>query len=779
MYTSAPLLPAAAMTAHTAPPPDRMIDDGDALDNIDLGEILSAVISSWPILLVFALIGYGIGKFNSYQEPNTYQADALLQVENKSNQARIALAQTADFVDQGSGLPSEIEILKSRMVLGEVADALGLDIQVTPSFFPVVGEAVWRNYRAPGYREPPQWLQPTVRRRHVWGGESATVTTFNVPDALENRRFVIAANGDGSYDFLNARFDKLAVGRVGDVLRLDVPEGEIVLFVKDLDSPEGRLFYVRKQPLQVAARRIEGRLSATPRGGDGWRSSASILELRYSGGSPNEVTRTLAKILDVFQQQNVERRSAEAEKTLEFLKGQLPELRQQVETAESRLNNFMVDQGTADLSKETEIVLQRAVELDQTRNELVQKRTEALRQYTENHPVVKAINEEIARIDSRRARIDQRVGQLPDAQQRALQLRRDVEVYSALYVSLLNRAQELEVVKSGTIGNVRIIDPPVKPLGPSGPNRAQLVGLPIAVALMLAIGLILARYFLRNGVHDPAVLENKLGIPTFGMIPFSHKQAKLVRKREKNADASTTTLLASTDPNSVAMESIKAARTALFFAQMDAPNNAIMITGPEPGVGKSFVSSNLATSLAEMDKRVILVDGDLRRGTMHSVFGLERGMGLSEAISGQADLDQAIQKTHIATLDVLTTGTIPPNPAELLINDRFVELLQTLESIYDFVLIDTPPILAVTDAAIIGRHTGTSFVVLKAGEHPLRMIEDCLKRVTASGARVTGTIFNQVGRRQGGRFGYGYGYGYGYKYGGKHGAYAYEYRSQK
>lgn len=753
---------AVEMDAYPAPP----AEDFDALDNLDFREILGAIISGWPIILLALIVGYLAGQFWAYSTPSTYKTDALLQVEGNSNQARIALAQTAEFVEQRTALPAEIEILKSRMVLGTVARDLGLDIIVTPSFLPWVGEPIWRNHSGPDFGKAPGWLSPLVRTRHAWGGESMTVSRFDVPTDLENVGFVIASEGGGRFYFLSPSLQKLAEGKVGELLAVEHPAGNVQLFVQQLNSPPGRLFYIRKQPLQTAAATIEARLNASPKGGDGWRAGASILQIAYQSQDPREATRTLKKILDVFQQQNVERRSAEAQQTLDFLEQQLPELREQVETAESRLNSFKVNQGTADLTAETSIVLERAVELDQQRNALIQQREEALRRYTDNHPVVASINDQIQRLDSQRARIDRRVQELPDAQQRALGLTRDVEVLTALYVSLLNRAQELEVVKSGTIGNVRIIDPPVRPLGPSGPNRARLVGLPVTASLMLAVGLILLRYFLHNGVKDPATLEKRLGLATFGIIPYSPAQKKLL-DRVKQGE-SQQALLAATDPHSPTMEAIRSARTALFFAQMEAKNNAVMITGPVPGVGKSFVSANLAAALAMAGKSVVLIDADMRRGTLHEIFGVERGIGLSEVISKQTNSKSVIRTTNVDNLHLLTSGTIPPNPAEILVNQRFAALLNHLESVYDFVILDTPPVLAVTDASIIGRMVGSSFLVLQSGEHSIRMIEDSIKRVSASGARVTGTIFNQVG----------YGYGYGYGYGAKYGEYSYEYKPQ-
>ena len=747
------------------------LEDRDVFDDIDLRDIAATLLGSWPIILAFAVIGFCIGRYQVFVTPKTYQADALLQIESNSNQARIALSQTAELIEPRTELPSEIEILNSRMVLGEVAKQTGLDIVARPSFMPFVGEAIWRKHDGAQFGKPPGFVDPFVRDRHAWGGESITVSRLDVPQPLENRTFIVAASGDESYDLLDSQYRKLANGRVGELVTAELSQGLIQIYVRNLKSPPGRLFYVSKRSPQVAARKIRQSLNAKTRGGG--RSSSPILELTYSSENPEEAERILNEVLSVFQQQNVERRSAEAEKTLEFLETQLPDLRDQVETAESRLNQFKVKQGTADLTQETSIVLERAVELDRARNELVQQRAEALRRYTDNHPVVESINEQIRQIDAQRSQVDARVQQLPDAQQQALRLTRDVEVLTELYVSLLNRAQELEVVKSGTIGNVRIIDPPVRPLAPSGPNTASLMGITFVASLLVAVTIILVRYFLHNGVNDPSVIEKTLGMATFGVIPFSPAQTKLLSSA--NSGESEISLLALKSPNSPTMEAVRSARTALFFAQMGAKNNIVSISGPEPGVGKTFISANLSAALAMADKRVLLIDADMRRGTLHEVFGADRSPGLSELISGQATIGEVASPTMIGNLYLIKSGTIPPNPAELLVSDRFSAAVKKLSESFDIVILDTPPVLAVTDAAVIGRLAATNFIVLKAGAHSIRMVEDTVKRFSASGASVTGTIFNQMGRNERGR----YGYGYSYNYGARHGHYSYAYESKR
>ena len=197
---------------------------------------------------------------------------------------------------------------------------------------------------------------------------------------------------------------------------------------------------------------------------------------------------------------------------------------------------------------------------------------------------------------------------------------------------------------------------------------------------------------------------------------------------------------------------------------MEASNNVIALGAPAPAVGKSFVSVNLAHLLASAGRRVLLVDGDLRRGRLHRYFSLDRGPGLSDVVSGSVPLEEALRPSGVDRLDVLSTGRIPPNPAELLASHRFQHLLAAVSKRYDLVLVDTPPVLAVTDPALVARHAGVNLLVLRAGAHSIQEIALATKHLSQSGVRVQGAILNEVKEMRG-------------RYGRAGRYYRYEYRS--
>jgi tyrosine-protein kinase Etk/Wzc len=203
------------------------------------------------------------------------------------------------------------------------------------------------------------------------------------------------------------------------------------------------------------------------------------------------------------------------------------------------------------------------------------------------------------------------------------------------------------------------------------------------------------------------------------------------------------------------------------FTMSDARNRVVMVSGPAPGIGKSFVCSNFSVLLAQTGSaasRVLLVDGDMRRGNLHHYFGIDhRSGGLSEILSGQKPWLQAVRATEVPGLDIITSGTLPPNPSELLMSSRFSEFIQEISQAYDIVIIDAPPVLAVTDAVIIGRQAGTTLLIVKAKTHTLDEIHACIKRFESAGIKPKGCIFNDVQLVNVGYRYYRYAYHYGYK----------------
>jgi tyrosine-protein kinase Etk/Wzc len=679
-----------------------------------------------------------------------YRANVLLQVEeNRKSLAGLeelsrALGETAPPGD------TEMEILRSRMLIGAVVDELKLDVSARPTRFPLVGSAIARRYAGKGPAPAPLGLSS-----YGWGGERIRLGRIDVSDdlydvplrlvALPGERFRVS-DPDGIVDL---------EGEVGKVATAENGSTRIELFVETLVArPDTEFELVRRRRIDVVeglqkGLRIEERRKAT-----------GILTVSLDGPDPRRTAATLDAIANTYVKQNVQRKSAETSQTLEFLETQLPGIKATLEEAQSALNDFQVKKGTVDLTAETQSILQRQVEVERQMTELDMQRSELRQRFTENHPTLASIKEKYEQLRNERAMLHGKMRALPATEVDSARHQRDVKVANELYSVLLNKAQELRLVKSGTVGNVRVLDAAAVPYKPVSPNKELAVGFATLLGLSLGVVGVFVRKALTKGVEDPEEIEHETGLPIYATVPRSPKQGELQRA----AGRGTPPILAASDAGDLAIENLRSLRTSLQFALVEARNNVVAIGGPAPGVGKSFIAINLAHVLASTDRKVLLIDADLRRGRLHRYVGESRQPGVSDVLSGSAPLDVAIRRTSLPGLDVLPTGRIPPNPAELLATQKFQAMLAEVSRKYDLVLIDTPPVLAVTDASLVGRLAGVNLLVLRSGEHSIREINLAVKRLAQSGIEVQGAVLNDV-RASGGRYG-------------KYGRYQrYEYRS--
>jgi len=414
------------------------------------------------------------------------------------------------------------------------------------------------------------------------------------------------------------------------------------------------------------------------------------------------------------------------------------------------------------LNLETQSVLESIVQVDNQIVSLRQERDELRQSFTSEHPRIKAVHQRLDLPKESRSEFDGDINKLPATQQKVLQLARDVEVTTSLYTDLVNTAQQLKVSKAGTGGDVRIVDVAAAPSESIVLKPAVIILMSGLCGLLFSASVIWVKRSLRVVIEDPETIEAKLGLPVYATIPHSPDEVEIA-KRGKGGKAGD--LLVIRNPEDDAVESLRGLRTTIHFALMDAHHNSMLITGSSPELGKSFISKNLGAVLAQSGKRFVILDADLRRGHSNKEFGLRRECGVSEYVAGTATLEEIIKPTTIPNLWVVTTGQIPPNPSELLMHLRFEGLLEKLGEQFDNLIVDAPPILAVSDAAIIGRLTGATLMVARASRHPLAELEQAVKRLRHAGVEVKGFVFNDLNTdRQRYRYGYkGYVYRYSYK----------------
>lgn len=728
--------------------PSSSISNEAQDDEIDLGRLLGLLLDGKWTIIAITFVAAVIGVSYAILATPEYKANALLQVEEKSG-GMAALGDMGDIFSQSSNAEAEINIISSRQILGAAISEVKRDIIVSPKRFPFIG-----NFMARRYSED-QPADASIFTSYAWGGEQINVSQFNVPNRLLDESLTLRTTEQG-FELIGEEEQVLLQGQVNQL----ASQNGISILVTDLQARPQTEFSITKASSLHAIDTLKKSLSVSEKG-----KASGILELSLNGADQSDIANTLNAVAQQYLLQNVRRQSAEAEKSLEFLTDQQPELKGKLDAAEERLNQYRQQNKSVDLGLETQSVLTRLVDLEKQLNELSFKESEISRLYTRSHPSYQALLEKKQSLLSDKKELSSQVENLPNTQQEILRLTRDMEVSQEIYIQLLNKVQELNIVKAGTVGNVRIIDDAVTAPRPVKPKKPLIAVLATMLGGMLGVGIVLVRGLLNRGVENPEDFE-QASMSVYASVPLSEDHQKKVHsflKRKHNTAPKDGLLLAAYNPADLAIESLRALRTSLHFAMLEASNNIIAIGGPSPEVGKSFISSNLAAICAQSGQKVLLIDADLRKGYLHSIFNLDENKGLSEHLSGRLSLAEVTQQTEVENLHFIPRGQVPPNPSELLMHSNFKQLLANVSEQYDLVIIDTPPVLAVTDPVIISAQAGTTLMVSRFAKNPLKEVEVAMRRYQQNGITVRGIVFNAV-ERKASTYGYGnYGY-YNYEY---------------
>ncbi len=726
-----------------------------ASQEIDLMALLGALIDRKYFIAAITAAFMAVGVFYAVFSTPVYQATAMIQVEDGGASVP-GFDDMAGMFESTSAAVTEIELLKSRSVIGEAVDTLKLDIIAEPKLFPVIGNRAFRKFTPV---ESGDLAEPSFgASSYAWGGESINVFRFDVPRSAIGTGFILAA-GEGAgnnkqFTLLNGDGDVILKGKVGE----ELTNGKFHLTIRSLVARPGTEFTLLRKDRLNTILDLQAAIGASEKGKD-----SGIINLSLQSENAGYAEKVLDKVAAIYVRRNVERNSAEAQKSLEFLEVQLPEVKKQLEYAEQRFNDYQIQRQSINITLETQGVLEQVVELETKLQELELKRLELSRKFKDSHPTYQGVLEQIEAVEKQKQNLVGEVGNLPETQQELLRLKRDVEVSNQIYTLLLSKTQELDIVRAGTVGNVRIIDhAEVNTSKPVKPKKALIVVMATMLGGMLAVAIVLIQKAIHKGVEDPNEIE-ALGLPVYASVPYSDYQDKLTGfSRAKKGRNKPKTILAVDNPADLSIEALRSLRTSLHFAMMESKNNLIAISGPSPGVGKSFISVNLATVLAQSGKKVLIIDADMRKGYLQTQFGMQWDDGLSDYLSGRLNLEQVTKHSQVQDLDVITRGQIPPNPSELLMHSNFSKLVEEIKSKYDIVIIDTPPILAVTDPAIVSAHTGTTLLVTRFGQNHAREIELTRNRFEQNGIDVKGVVFNGVLRKASNAYGY-YGY-YNYEY---------------
>ncbi|HFU6550595.1 TPA: polysaccharide biosynthesis tyrosine autokinase [Klebsiella pneumoniae] len=700
-------------------------------DEMDLGRLIGELIDYRKLIFAITVGFTGIGILYAFFATPIYQANALIQVEQKQGNAILSSLSQMLPDSQPQSAP-QIALLQSRMILGKTVDDLNLQTKIEQDYFPLLGKGFSRIL---GHKEG-----------------KVSIGNISLPESNEEiTELELTVVNDKTYEISGNDFS--AIGKVGETLQKQGYE----ILINEINAEPGTRFSISYLSRLKAINNLQEAFNVADQGKD-----TGVLNLTLTGENPILVAKILDSISQNYLAQNVARQAAQDAKSLEFLDQQLPKVRSDLDIAEDKLNAYRKQKDSVDLTMEAKTVLDQIVNVDNQLNELTFKEAEISQLYTQEHPTYKALMEKRKTLQQEKSKLNKRVSSMPSTQQEVLRLSRDVESGRAVYLQLLNRQQELNIAKSSAIGNVRIIDDAVPQPKPVKPKKIVVVLVSFILGLFFSLSFVLLRVFLRRGIESPEQLED-IGISVYAGIPVSESLSKDNKRSGSKRKQESSVLLALENPADLAIEAIRSLRTSLHFAMMEAKNNVLMISGASPNAGKTFVSSNLAVIMAHAGSKVLYIDADMRKGYAHKLFGSEKNKGLSDILSGKSSVKDAITNLPNAGFDYISRGQVPPNPAELLMHPRFEALLGEVSKNYDLIIVDTPPILAVTDAAVIGRYAGTTLIVARFEKDTVKEISVSMKRFQQSGTIVKGCILNGIVKKASSYYGYGYNY-YGYSY---------------
>jgi len=685
-------------------------------DEIDILEILIYLRTRWKFLLIFLIMGVMAGGVAAMWMRPAYKSDVLLQVDVKGNKSAKALGEMGALLDVSTPSEAEMQLIKSRMVLSTVVENERLRFSATP-------------------------LGKMDRLLHREG--RMDLEYLSIPKAVREAKIKIKARvmaDSSSFEILGEEDAVLLKGAVGETYRMPYGGDTLVVCVRSVKANPGQEFLLAAaDPLSAVGGLLKG-LSVSEEG-----KNSGIIRVSTLHAYPDRVADILNAIANTYLKQNIEMRSAEAKKTLEFLEEQLPGVKAKLDSSEQKLTTFRHENGTIDLSGETRVHLEKDVSLQQRVLELEQKKQEALRLFQAEHPTVRTIEQQQARLRGELAKQQKAAAKLPKTQQEFLSLQEEVEVNNKLYTNLLNNIQQLRVVQAGEVGNVRIVDKAFVPLKPSKPNRKLIFGGVVMAFLLLGCALVLLRRMTRNGVTSSSEVEQATGVGVYGKLPLL----------EKGTQNDVFKPFVHENPDEPFAESVRALRTALEFSLFAEKKKVLMVSGLIEAVGKSFVSTNLACSFAMSGKKVLLVDMDLRRGHM-----FKKGhKGLCEMLRTDNYTDEFVEKIY-ENFHVIGSGKRVVNPGDLLNKNRFGLFLDAFKDKYDLIMLDTPPVFQCSDALLVEKYADYLLCVLKHSVHSLESIQEALNTFDRSIEKPLpkAFVFNMCERHSG----YGYGGGYGY-----------------
>jgi tyrosine-protein kinase Etk/Wzc len=712
-------------------------------DEIDLRELLGVILDGRHIIAVSVALFAAMAVVYALVATPIYRANGFMLVEDAA-QGVPGLDDTAEIIVADSSSATELFVIKSRTVVGKVVDELDLTTSAKPIYLRFIGEAMARRHSGAGLADAAFGLDS-----YAWGGEQIIVPYLQVPRGYLGQPLELIALGGQQFS-LSHNGQRLLTGAVGEpAFGLD---GGLEIRVDRLTARPGTRFGVKKSRRFDRILALQSALSISEKGKD-----SGIIEIALEGADREHIAEIVDSVAANYHFQNVSRLAEEAGGSLAFLDQQIQGVRAELSRSEEALNDYKSEHSSVDLPLEAASALESLVQIEADISAMLINEAEISRRFMPEHPNYRSFKLQQEGLLRQRDKFNVKLAQLPDTQKKMLRLRRDFEASQAIFISLDKRRQELSILKASTVGNVRLLDSAGVMPGIVAPKPKLIIVLGSLLGGMFGFMIVALRFFLKSGIIDPKVLTD-MGLTVHATIPYSENEISAkptgasprnFRFKEKAKNRPNYRLLAHDCPDDSSVEAIRSFRTCLRFLMTGARNNLVMISSGSPGVGKSFVSVNLGAVIAKSGQRVLIVDADMRKSYLHRTFGVSPENGLAEVLAGTLGVSDAVRETVVGNLHYMPRGEVPINPSELLMGPMITKLTEELSEDYDLVIFDTPPILAVTDASIIGAHCGTNMMVARFETCTVKEIAAAKNRFNLNGVDIRGVIFNAVQKKAG------------------------------
>ena len=765
-------------------------------DEIDLKDIFKTITRHKYIIAFLAIIFTICSSFIAYTTPNVYSSFATIELQEESNKMSTEDALKQAFSGGSVNVENQIEVLKSKSLADKALKNMSVDVR----YF------VTKNYRLHEFYKNSPFIVTNKVLDDVIYGKTFTLTPIDENSFRLQIKPISNFSKKGVLVFLG--IETLQEEELITYDKVHTYDEEIAtewftLAVKKMSPIENKEFTFSFVDPKTAAETYYSEFDVTQ-----VAEKASILKVTIQDSVSLRAKDLLNNLFKAYLEQELDRKTEVANLSLDFIDNQLEEINKKLKVSETDLESYKESNDVIVLSDKAQTVSKQLVEYESklqeiaveeniltnllqyiTNNqnlsgltvgsisfadpalatlvkdlhELASKKDTLLVDYTEVHPDVQKLNQTIAsarrqilaslqsnlkQLQQRKSSINELIGgykrsleTLPKQERELTRLSRHFSVNEKVYSYLLEKRSETAILKSSTISNARVLDEALDFNQPIKPKRALIALVGFILGLIVGLAYAFMREFFNNTIKNTEEIEKYTTIPIYGVIPLN-----------KNKKTS-----------SVFLEAFKSIRTNLQFLPKNESSRIISITSSVSGEGKTTTAAKLAEVIAQTGKKVIVLDLDLRKASIHKEFDLANNIGMSNFLTNQNSLEEVTKKTSNEFIDVITTGPLPPNPSELILTDTMKNILNQLKGLYDYIIIDTPPVGLVTDALILMNYSDITFTITRANYTRKEFIKNLDRLAKEHSHNHVGMILNGV--EIGEKYGYGYGVSYGYGYG--------------